>query len=115
MISVRPFSGLRLPRADDQMPSTTTLEVLAEAITLHSAKTSLTINGTTMTIPEFPKLQKRVFNPEQHISYSTVVEPFGQLVVNPVKRPNKLQGPFLPNPNRHLLHQILLRHMRVID
>ena len=115
MISVRPFSGLRLPRADDQMPSTTTLEVLAEAITLHSAKTNSTISGTTMTILEFPRLQKRVSNPEQLTSYSTVVEPFVRLVVNPVKRPNKLQGPFLPNHDHLHLHQIPLRHMRVID
>lgn len=115
MISVRPSSGSRFTRADDQMPSTTTLEVLAEAITLHSAKTNSTISGTTMTILEFPKLQKRVSNPAQHISYSTVVEPFGQLVENPVKRPNKLQGPFLPSHNHLHQHQILLRHMRVID
>jgi len=102
-------------RADDQTRSITTLEVSEEAITLHSAKTNSTINGTITTILEFPKLQKRVFNPEQPISYSTVVEPFVRSVVNPVKKPNKLQEPFLPNQHQVHHHQILLRHMRVID
>jgi hypothetical protein len=91
------FFVSRSTDTDDQTRSTTTLEVLEEVITLHSAKTNSTINGTTTMILEFPKPPKKVFNPEQHISYSTVVEPFARSVVTPVKRPNKLQELFLPN------------------
>lgn len=109
------FFVSRSTNTDDQTRLTTTLEVLVEATTLHSAKTNSTINGTTMTILEFPKPPKNIFNPEQPISYSTVVEPFVRSVVNPVKRPNKLPGLFHPNYNHLHLHRILLRLMRVID
>lgn len=78
-----------------------------EDTTLPSAKTNSMINGTTTMILEFPKLPKRVFRHERHISYSTVGELFDQSAANLAKRPNKLPEPFHPN---HLVPLDLRRH-----